>query len=277
VVVRSPDARTRAWSSFVIKSVDEEHREIQGLATTPSTDRMGDVVMSEGAQFTLPLPFLWQHDSSQPVGHVIAAEPTKAGIPVTVRMVRIDDPGTLRDRLEEAWQSVKSGLVRGLSIGFAPIEFSYMEDTGGYRFSRWSWLELSAMTIPANSDASIAVIKRYDLTPARPPQKSWPFKTMTWGKTTPSQFASQLANHLLESVGDVVVEALSARDAKIKSLQEQLSSRTYKGVYDPANTYRKHNMVTLSGSLWIAMCDTGAKPGESEDWQLAVKKGRDAR
>src|SRR5699024_2113185 len=69
------------------------------------------------------------------------------------------EPGALRDRLEEAWQSVKAGLVRGLSIGFKPLETEPIKDTMGLRFKAWEWLELSAVTIPANSEASIQTIK----------------------------------------------------------------------------------------------------------------------
>lgn len=152
----------RAYSKFEIKAVDEQKRIISGVATTPSPDRMGDIVEPLGAEYELPIPFLWQHDSAQPVGNVIAAKATKSGITVDVQLAQLDEPGTLKDRLDEAWQAIKIKLVRGLSIGFAPIEYAIMEDTWSYHFIKWAWLELSAVTIPANADASISAIKRYD-------------------------------------------------------------------------------------------------------------------
>lgn len=152
----------RAYSRFEVKAVDEEKRIISGIATTPTPDRMGDIVESMGAEYDLPLPFLWQHDSTQPVGSVIAAKATKSGITVDVQIAQIDAPGNLQNRLEEAWQSIKIKLVRGLSIGFAPIEYTIIEETWSYHFIKWAWLELSAVTIPANADASISAIKRYD-------------------------------------------------------------------------------------------------------------------
>jgi hypothetical protein len=45
----------------------------------------------------------------------------------------MSEPGTLKDRLDEAWQSVKMKLVRGVSIGFRAIEYAFMDD-GGIRF-----------------------------------------------------------------------------------------------------------------------------------------------
>jgi HK97 family phage major capsid protein/HK97 family phage prohead protease len=152
----------RAYSVLNIKAVDEESRTITGIASTPTTDRMDDIVEPKGAQFKLPIPFLWQHRHSEPIGHVTAAKITDAGISVTVQLAKIDEPGTLRDRLDEAWQSIKLGLVRGLSIGFSPIESASIDGTWGYRFLKWEWLELSAVTIPANAEANIQTVKSFD-------------------------------------------------------------------------------------------------------------------
>jgi HK97 family phage prohead protease len=152
----------RAYSTFEIKSVDEEHRVIRGIATTPSPDRVGDIVEPSGAEFKLPLPLLWQHNSSQPIGHVVEAKVTKNGIEVVAKLVKIDEAGNLKDRLDEAWQSIKSGLVRGFSIGFKSLEDADIKGTYGVRFIKWLWLELSAVTIPANGDCSIQAIKSVD-------------------------------------------------------------------------------------------------------------------
>jgi HK97 family phage major capsid protein/HK97 family phage prohead protease len=152
----------RAYSILEIKSVDDEQRIIEGIATTPSADRVGDIVEPKGAQFKTPLPLLWQHDSRQPIGHVLSAKVTDAGILVKAQIVTIDEPGTLKNRVDEAWQSMKSGLVRGFSIGFQPLESADIEGTFGIRFIKWLWLELSAVTIPANAEATITSIKSFD-------------------------------------------------------------------------------------------------------------------
>jgi HK97 family phage prohead protease len=149
----------RAYSLLTIKRVSEDERIIEGIATTPEPDRMGDVVEPAGAEFDLPLPLLMHHDSRQPVGHVLDAKVTTDGINVTARIMQMDEPGTLKDRLDEAWQSVKSGLIQGLSIGFRAIERSYMDDTNGIRFTAWEWLELSLVTVPANAEASIMTVR----------------------------------------------------------------------------------------------------------------------
>lgn len=152
----------RAYSTLDIKSVNEDQRILTGLATTPSVDRMGDIVEPAGAEFELPIPFLWQHDSANPVGHVTKAKVTKAGIEVEIQMQRTDEPGLVKDRLDAAWQDIKLRLVRGLSIGFAPLETARIEGSYGMRFLRWLWLELSGVTVAANGDCSIATIKAID-------------------------------------------------------------------------------------------------------------------
>src|SRR6188768_334559 len=95
----------RAYSLLTIKRVSDDERIIEGLATSPEPDRMGDVVEPDGAQFKLPLPLLLHHDSRQPVGHVLDARVGKDGIEVTARIMKMDEPGTLKERLDEAWQS----------------------------------------------------------------------------------------------------------------------------------------------------------------------------
>jgi HK97 family phage major capsid protein/HK97 family phage prohead protease len=151
----------RAYSLITVKSVDEDKRILSGIATTPTADRMGDIVEPKGAEFSLPIPFLWQHDFRQPIGHVQKAKVTKDGIEVEIKIARSDEPGTLKDRLDEAWQSIRAGLVRGLSIGFKALKFSRLDD-GGLRFIKWSWLELSAVTIAVNHEATITAIKSAD-------------------------------------------------------------------------------------------------------------------
>lgn len=157
-----PPEINRVYSTMVVKAVDEDKREITGIASTPGTDRMGDIVEPSGAEFTLPIPLLWQHDHSQPIGNVVAARVTDKGIEIRATLVKPTDdmPSQLIARLSEAWLSIKTGLVRGLSIGFSPLEYSFMEE--GIRFLKWNWHELSAVTVPANAEASITSIKSLD-------------------------------------------------------------------------------------------------------------------
>lgn len=162
-----PTPLTRAYSVIEIKQVNQEERIIEGIATTPATDRYDDIVEPMGAAFSLPMPLLWQHNPGHPVGLVEFANATKNGIAFKAKLPIITEAGILRDRIEEAWQSLKAGLVRGVSIGFKPIAYEAIKDaegkpTFGLRYTSWDWMELSLVTIPANTEATINTIRSYD-------------------------------------------------------------------------------------------------------------------
>ena len=151
----------RAYSFIEIKSFEDDARILRGVATTPTPDRLQDIVRPLGAKFELPIPFLWQHRHDEPLGHVIEAQAKKDGIPFVAQLVKTDEPGTLKDRLDEAWQSLKLKLVRAVSIGFNPLKWSFMA-SGGIDYEEWDWLELSGVTIPAQPEAVITAVKQFD-------------------------------------------------------------------------------------------------------------------
>jgi len=49
------------------------------------------------------------------------------------------------------------------------------------------------------------------------------------------------------------------------------------GVWREGTAYVAGDGVTLGGSFFIAQADTTAKPGKSDEWRLAVKRGTDGR
>jgi len=153
--------QNRAYSFITIKAVDEGERIIEGIASTPTPDRAGDIVDPMGAKFTLPIPLLWQHQHDKPIGHVIEATPSPKGIAFKAQLASSDEPGTLKELLDFAWQSIRMKLVGAVSIGFKPIEYAWM-DQGGIHFQEWDWFELSAVTIPAQPEAVISSAKSID-------------------------------------------------------------------------------------------------------------------
>ena len=152
----------RAYSVLHIKAANSETRTITGTASTPQPDRLGDIVEPLGISFKTPVPLLLYHDPKKPVGHVRFLPPTADGLEFEATLPTIPDAGALRDRVEEAWQSIKAGLLAAVSIGFRSIEEVWMKDAGAFRFLKSEVLELSLVTIPANSDATIATIKALD-------------------------------------------------------------------------------------------------------------------
>lgn len=151
----------RATTLLRVKSFDEEKRTFKGIATTPSPDKVGDVLEPFGGEFDLPLPLLLHHDHELPVGQVIDAVVTSEGIEVTVELPVIKEEGKVRERVEEAWHSVKYALIKGFSVGFgAKMEdIEQIRETGGLHFKKWQWRELSLVTVPCNNESYITELK----------------------------------------------------------------------------------------------------------------------
>ncbi|TGR05411.1 hypothetical protein EN833_23350 [Mesorhizobium sp. M4B.F.Ca.ET.190.01.1.1] len=301
----------RAVTLFEIKSADDEKRTIRGVATTVSVDRQGDIVVPEGAVFSLPLPLLWQHDAKSPIGHVTKAKVTKAGIEIVAEIAK-----GVTDEIDKAWALIKAGLVRGLSIGFQPLESEPISGTYGRRFTKWSWMELSAVTIAANEQASIQTIKLADAkvlkrlevehaTPSRSAKRS----SAKIQKVQEENARQEDGERFVQEVKEVselltrthgfadVTKPLSTRmtfwmlaefhvlarekyrqiDARFAELEDGIVSGVkYAGTWQRQLTYAVGSLVTRSGGLWHANVEsTGHEPGDGAAWTLCAKSGSD--
>jgi HK97 family phage prohead protease len=152
-----------AAAHLVVRTVgNDEARELEGWATTPTPDLVGDVLVPAGAKFSLPLPLLFSHAHDKPVGRVISATVEKAGIRFRAAISKITEPGTLKDRCDEAWQSVREKLINSVSVGFLPLKQQPLTG-GGMLFEEWNWFELSICTVPMNPEALITSRRSLEL------------------------------------------------------------------------------------------------------------------
>ncbi len=173
---------SKAYSVLKVKAINEDNgkRTITGVATTPRLDRDGDKMDMSGAEFTLPFPFMWQHDHCQPVGEVVAATVVDEEIEVVIDYAVIEEEGDLKKRIDDYWILIKKRLVKGLSIGFGIKEFEWIDGGMGMHIKKWDWYELSAVTVGANPDAVITSVKtiKQAFTDAENPTPT-PVKTVT--------------------------------------------------------------------------------------------------
>lgn len=225
---QAPSATNRAHSILTVKAVDmtSEKRTITGIATTPSPDRMGDIVEPLGIEFKNPMPLLWQHDATRPVGLVKFKKPTKDGIEFEAEILKFDEPPGLKARVDEAWASVVSGLVAGVSIGFRPTEYQWMDD-GGIRFVKSEVYELSLVTIPANAEATIATVKSLDAAQPKSGQAGG-------DKTTKPAVAGRKS---------ISLNVNKPEDQEMKTLAQQIADLQAKRL---ANATRMEEIVQLS-------------------------------
>jgi HK97 family phage prohead protease len=148
----------RVFNSLTVRTIDEDKRIIEGWATTARKDRVSDIVEPLGAEFDLPIPLLLDHAHGDAVGEVEMADVTSKGIRFRARIKKISEPGLARDLVDKAWHLAKHGLRKHVSIGFQPLEWTALPD-GGQRFTKWSWYELSLVSVPATQDAVIESVK----------------------------------------------------------------------------------------------------------------------
>jgi hypothetical protein len=138
-----------------------------------------------------------------------------------------------------------------------------------------------------------------DIIPAIDENKSYP--KGTWASYKGGLIKSLRDTHpmgqksLLEAGWDIVVQGIQAIEVHplddgefaIKSVltggQDHITkmaipAMVYKGVWKESNgAYKKGHTVTQSGSLWVCLKATETKPGSSDDWQLAAKRGTDGK
>jgi HK97 family phage major capsid protein/HK97 family phage prohead protease len=114
-------------------------------------DRMGDVIEPKGWQlenFKQNPMALFNHNSSFPIGRW---EDVKVQGERLVGKLKLAARGT-SDRIDEIISLVEQGILRAVSVGFAPIERKALDD-GGVRFLKQELLETSLVSIPANPAA----------------------------------------------------------------------------------------------------------------------------
>lgn len=153
----------KAYSLLTVKSVDDGARVIRGIATSPTVDRMGDIVEPDGAVFRGPINLHLYHNHELPVGNVQFGAAKGGKMPFEATIPDVQEAGTVRERVNEAWHSVKYRLLGAVSIGFRALEDGVeLLKSGGLRFTKWEMLELSLVSVPANPDALIQSFKSAD-------------------------------------------------------------------------------------------------------------------
>ena len=89
---------------------------------------------------------------------------------------------------------------------------------------------------------------------------------------------------ICKAIAALVGEQTAKLRARITALETRLTELEsagirYCGVHQRAVNYKRGDCVTFDGSMFVAVVDTGPNeiPSASNAWQLAVKRGADAR
>lgn len=144
---------------LLIKGISEDLRQITGIASTNDVDRDGEVMDIATATFRGEVPLIWQHEHKMPaIGTARLFKDGSRAIKFSAQFAKLDEPGALKDRVDMAWQSVKSGLVKFISIGAVGGHRQYRKDAPPLLVGM-EVVEISTVTIPANAAATIDSVK----------------------------------------------------------------------------------------------------------------------
>lgn len=137
-----------------IKSIDDAGTFVGMGAVYNNVDLGGDLI--EPGAFTRTLsagrkwPVLWQHQVDNPIGFCQITD-TREGLQVNGTL-ELSDP-TAR----KAFTFMKSGIIRGLSIGYDTIQATYDGDVR--HLTELKLWEISCVTFPMNGLATISSVK----------------------------------------------------------------------------------------------------------------------
>jgi HK97 family phage prohead protease len=117
-------------------------------------DRVGDVIEKGAfAKASLPIPMLFGHDMNDPIGTWDIATEKSDGLHLAGHLL-VDDVA----RAREVRALVRSGAVRGISIGFITKKASNRAG-GGRTIKSLELLEASLVTIPMHPGARVTSAK----------------------------------------------------------------------------------------------------------------------
>jgi hypothetical protein len=152
----------RAGFVSEVRSVDAAARTITFTASTESIDRYQDCIRVAGwklDRFRQNPVFLFQHKSNEPpIGKVVRIGTEQSPKPALVASVQFAEE-SVYPFAETIHKLYLGGFMSAVSVGFQPLEApTPLRDadgttTGGYEFKSQELLELSAVAVPANTDA----------------------------------------------------------------------------------------------------------------------------
>lgn len=101
-----------------------------------------------------PVPVLWQHRSSEPIGLWTNLKEDDHGLWGDGKILL--EAGAMEKR---AYEHMKARTVTGLSIGYWVRDSSWDEKTGIRTLTKLDLVEISLVTFPANEDARVEAVK----------------------------------------------------------------------------------------------------------------------
>tara|TARA_R110002096_G_scaffold50015_4_gene131742 strand:- start:1834 stop:2475 length:642 start_codon:yes stop_codon:yes gene_type:complete len=152
----------KTFNLTVNKSQEEsEYFTFSGMASTNDLDRDNEIVMQGAFNKSLDTqkPILFNHNSDEPIGVTTLLEERDNGLYIEAKLPKNDEFVSKR-----IIPQMLAGSLTKMSIGAIPVRKSieYRED-GVKVFHEMELLETSIVPIPANKNADITNMKKFNL------------------------------------------------------------------------------------------------------------------
>jgi len=132
---------------------------IEGMASTNSVDRVGDIISRDAWEnggldnFKRNPIILFNHDHDQPIGKVTDLEVADDGLKIKVR---------ISEAAGKVHGLIKDGVLGAFSVSFLIKDADYVEETYGLLIKDAELLEVSVVSIPMNPTATFSLAKSFD-------------------------------------------------------------------------------------------------------------------
>ena len=144
---------------FEIKQLEEGGRFAGYASVFDVVDNQRDRVRRGAFRSTLkqrvsPVQLLWQHQWEQPIGVIEQLMEDARGLFMQGRLL------LEVAKAREAYALLKAGAIRGLSIGYQAKQARRDPATGIRELLEVELWEVSLVTLPANAEANVTVVKQ---------------------------------------------------------------------------------------------------------------------
>jgi len=151
--------KIRRTLDIEIKSISDEERTLEAVASDETKDRYRDIIRADGwdlKNFKKNPVLMFGHDYRQPpIGKVIDIGVRDKKLVFKAKFATAEE----YPFADTIFKLYKGGYMKAFSVGFYPKEWKDLED-GGREYLKQELLEISAVPIPANPSAVTMAVEK---------------------------------------------------------------------------------------------------------------------
>ena len=151
-----PEGAVMCLATSDPQDVAGDARTLRFVFSDGSVDRAGDTIDADGWEtdnFLKNPVALWAHDSfSPPIGRAKNIGPAGGKLYGDIEFM----PPEVSSFADSIFRMVKGGFIKAVSVGFMPLEWTFVNDKDrpyGIDFKRQELLEISVCPVPCNANA----------------------------------------------------------------------------------------------------------------------------